>query len=83
MYNERSIKHRRFLGMVNPTRQEIMEVLEKDRELSDDQLEAAYRRIRNFEKKHLKAYLRGQKRFSFGVDMLNMPVWYDVKQILK
>jgi hypothetical protein len=36
---------------------------------------------RNFEKKHLKAYLRGDKEFSWGKDIQNNPIWYKVNEI--
>ena len=35
---------------------------------------------RNFEKKHLKAYLRGDKYFFFGVDAKGEPIRYEVLQ---
>lgn len=37
---------------------------------------------RNFEKKHLKAYLRGDKYFFFGVDAKGEPIRYKVLQEL-
>lgn len=36
---------------------------------------------RNFEKKHLKAYLRGDKKFSFGRDAHGDTAWYFVNEI--
>ena len=36
------------------------------------------RRNRNFESAHLKAYLQGNKRFSFGKDAQGFPVYYPV-----
>ena len=35
---------------------------------------------RNFEKKHLKAYLRGDKYFFYGTDALGKPIQYEVQQ---
>ena len=35
---------------------------------------------RNFQKKHLQAYLRGQRRFAFGVDMQNRPMYFNVEE---
>ena len=37
---------------------------------------------RNFEKKHLKAYLRGDKYFFYGIDDLGNPKRYEVQQEL-
>lgn len=46
-----------------------------------DKKEAIVQRAyRNFEKKHLKAYLRGDRRFSFGRDSHGFPMWYFVKE---
>lgn len=42
----------------------------------------ANRMEKQFEEKHLKAYLRGDTRFSFGKDEYNHPVFFDVKVIL-
>jgi hypothetical protein len=36
---------------------------------------------RNFESKHLKAYLRGEPRFSFGFDEKHEPIWFVVKSV--
>jgi hypothetical protein len=36
---------------------------------------------RNFESKHLRFYLRGDKEFSFGKDNLGHPVIYKVAEI--
>ena len=36
---------------------------------------------RNFEEKHLRAYIRGDRRFSFGFDKNHFPIWYDVKEV--
>lgn len=35
---------------------------------------------RNFEKKHLKAYLRGDKFFTYGIDNLGKPITHEVQQ---
>jgi hypothetical protein len=40
--------------------------------------DALYRAVRNFNNKHLKAYLRGEKRFSYGKDANHEPVYYNV-----
>ena len=31
-----------------------------------------------FEKKHLKSFLRGDSRFTFGKDTENNPIWFPV-----
>lgn len=37
---------------------------------------------RNFENKHLKAYLKGHEKFRFGFDLKSKePLWYRVKEI--
>jgi hypothetical protein len=36
---------------------------------------------RNFESKHLKAYLRGDKEFSFGKDNIGHEIIYKVNEI--
>jgi hypothetical protein len=48
---------------------------------SDLKKSKVQRIIRNLEKKHLKAYLRGDKKFSFGLDMHGRPMWYFVKEV--
>jgi len=35
---------------------------------------------RNFQKKHLQAYLRGARKFSFGVDNQNKPMYFNVEE---
>jgi len=37
-----------------------------------------YKTRRNFESKHLKSYLKGDKMFSFGRDIRGFPIWYNV-----
>ena len=39
------------------------------------------RAIRNLEKKHLKSYLRGDKRFSYGKDINGHTMWFFVKEV--
>lgn len=41
---------------------------------------AVYRRERNFESAHLKAYLNGFKKFVFGRDENGFPMYHDVKE---
>lgn len=37
---------------------------------------------RAFEKKHLKAYLRGDKKFSYGIDPISRnPIMFDVNEM--
>lgn len=36
--------------------------------------------LRNFENKHLRAYLKGDKEFSFGKNLDNRPLWFKVKE---
>jgi hypothetical protein len=40
-------------------------------------------RERNFEKAHLKAYLAGHKRFTFGFDITGNSIYYTVAQEVK
>jgi len=47
----------------------------------DDRQAAVGRVYRNLEKKHLKAYLRGDKKFTFGRDAHGVPMWYFVQEI--
>jgi hypothetical protein len=44
---------------------------------------AAAKAKRNFEKKHLKGYLNGDKYFSFGLDEKRNPIYYVVNEIWK
>lgn len=41
------------------------------------------RKKRNFEKAHLKAYIAGHQRFSFGKNELGQPIYFLVKQSFK
>ena len=38
----------------------------------------ANKALSNFEKKHLKAYLRGDEGFAYGYDKLHKPLWFVV-----
>ena len=44
---------------------------------------AEYRHIRNFEGKHLRAYLRADSMFSYGHNEYHNPQWFKVKEIWK
>ena len=46
----------------------------------DDKDAIVGRAYRNLEKKHLKAYLRGDKKFSFGRNPHGDVMWYYVKE---
>jgi hypothetical protein len=35
----------------------------------------------HFEQKHLKAYLKGQKYFTYGLDRNRNPIYHEVKEI--
>ena len=46
-------------------------------------LENLSHKMSTFDKKHLKAYLKGHQYFTFGRDIKNEPIWHEVKQELK
>ena len=66
--------------MLNPTKKEIEDILrEKYPDIEDEEMELRVKVERRYQEKHLKAYLKGQTRFSFGVDPRKQPVYFPVE----
>jgi hypothetical protein len=75
----RTAYSRIFKGDFNLSLNELREkIIKQMPDVSPDVIEILIRRKRNFDKKHLKAYLRGDKTFTFGFDNLHRPVKYNV-----
>jgi len=69
---------RKFEGLL--TYRDIKEELKKKYpDISEEEMAVRIRVESNFQKRHLRAYLRGQKKFSWGRDVKKMPIWYEVK----
>ena len=74
---------RRVEGEFNrPWKDIVVEIRGKNSSWSDERIERAAKDRRNFNTKHLRAYLRGQQIFHFGRDELNHPIPFVVKATL-
>ena len=58
---------REYLGMLDTKTSTLRAILIKNNKLPDteEETQLAIRNMRNFQKKHLKAYLRGQSHFMY------------------
>ena len=53
---------------------------EKFPDAPEDEMAMRLKLERNFQNKHLRAYLRGARQFTFGVDMKNQPMYFNVEE---
>ena len=71
---------RTFLGDFNiPWRDLAVQIREKFPDLSDEQVERGAKDRRNFNKKHLQAYIKGHQIFHFGKNEYNIPIPFVVQ----
>jgi hypothetical protein len=71
-----------FKGNFNIPLNELRKKFTKELpDVDSNVIEILIRRKRNFDKKHLKAYLRGDKYFTFGFDELHKPERFKVMDV--